>query len=180
MAQQKTNKQSSDPILRACSPKPLCPPPPQPSTLVDCLLAQPCDACLGVVTFICKRNRRVDEALKRLDSLERLEESMATLTATNTKLLDRALLAEVTSHFFQSPSGRLEGGREVPNDVACATRIDRPVCFCFYGSGASCCCAGASPCKRSHHGGARLVFWAVPAVPMYYRQSVRPGERFLQ
>lgn len=95
---QNQNK-TRDHMIHAFSLEPLGLPPPQP--LTDCLLAQPCDACLGVTTFICKRNRRVNEALKLLDSAERLEEGMADLTATNAKLLNRALLAEVTSRFFQ-------------------------------------------------------------------------------
>lgn len=56
---------------------------------------QPCRECLGVVAFVFRRNRRVDEALTRLDLSERLEEEVAALKAARAGLLDRALAAEV-------------------------------------------------------------------------------------
>jgi len=56
---------------------------------------QPCRECLGVVAFVYRRNRRVDEALTRLDCTERLEGEVAALSAARASLLDRALAAEV-------------------------------------------------------------------------------------
>lgn len=56
---------------------------------------QPCDACVGVSTFVFRRNRRVDEALRRLDRSERLEEQAAVLTASNASLLEKLLHTEV-------------------------------------------------------------------------------------
>lgn len=57
--------------------------------------SQPCEACLGVATLVFRRNRRVDEALKRLDVVEHREEEVAALTAANGSLLERATSAEV-------------------------------------------------------------------------------------
>lgn len=75
---------------------------------------QPCQACVGVATFIVRRNQRVEEALARLDRTERLEEEVATLSAANASLLDRLLPAEVNLAFLAhrvEKSIRIRGGR---------------------------------------------------------------------
>ncbi|CAM9648105.1 unnamed protein product, partial [Hapterophycus canaliculatus] len=59
------------------------------------LVIKPCEVCLGVATFVFRRNRRVEEALGRLDRSERLQAEVDSLKASNAKLLGRLLPAEV-------------------------------------------------------------------------------------
>lgn len=60
---------------------------------------------MGVATFVFRRNRRVEEALGRLDRSERLEAEVDSLKAVNAKLLGRLLSAEVRGTQEPSPFG---------------------------------------------------------------------------
>lgn len=64
-----------------------------------------------MATFVFRHNERVEEALRRLDRTERLEEEVAALAATNANLLDRLLPAEVRVLLFSDVA--VVGGGDV-------------------------------------------------------------------